>query len=558
MDRLPDELILEVFRFFTPHEILGTLMKVSSKWQKLSFSPSLWRELNISSDSDRILWCNRNLSRAIWYVRKLKVDFATINIEKCLQGLEENISKNVADPQIRKNLRDNVFKEVKDLHMRDINLYNSSGLLGMLKLVKKMQNISSLHLSFRMCHLLDLPDVLIHLTALRSLSIKHAPSDPFYHSESTKPTICVGCSEERWLKVFESINFQTLTEISLRTDNLENDTFLVVLNRGRNLSTLDLDSQTITDDCFEHAPENKKMKSIKLCRVQFGDRSAHRLISYAPCIQNLTIRGDLSKLTHRGIEVICEQYKDIEAISLKNSFVENVNISDVILYGMGSKWRCLRSLCLWFFEEITDSGIEALVNGCPCIEVVDLLNAYNLTDAAMLAVAYKCRSLRNIFFRSTEDSRCFFYRSITNFGFQELIIQRRHIQEILLEGFENLHNISFRQTTDTSRPDLTVDAIGTNGEVLKSKKGKHLKRGRLSKVHKSSGNRKIYDTRTVDHSHLKRITFERCSLLDDNSIDELLKFCPDIKLLNIDLCNNISRTFGIHALKLCPNLTLHM
>lgn len=79
MEKMPNDLILEIFKFFPPKTLATQLALVCRRWNNLAFSPCLWTQLDVEvKEFERFeSYINPTLTRVAPGLRRLKLEMYT-------------------------------------------------------------------------------------------------------------------------------------------------------------------------------------------------------------------------------------------------------------------------------------------------------------------------------------------------------------------------------------------------------------------------------------------------------------------------------------------------
>lgn len=528
IEELPDELLLYVFLYLDRADVFNIRL-VCTQWMRLSFSSDLWRRLtmiDLDTHIEKLAWSAQNIKIVKQFVRYL---YISMSIKRGKQFLRKLLSSNLTELRhlrIWESFRGN--SETKDI---------------LAYLAQHNSQLSSLELKFSTCkHLNEYGNILASLP-LRKLEINHGGSFGYRHT-------CNYCSEERWLEGLSNlytVEFSALRELTLSVNVVGNAVVRQILNYCGHLESLALDTTDTESDCFNDLTRNNNLRKLRLCFVRLTDATLVDISQYSPFLQSCVLEGRLGLLTDSGMQYLLIKCRSLQRIALNNKFKPEPHISNATLYSIASNCSSLKYLHFDSINEITDVGFQALIENCENLVEIAMLDCDKLTDISMMVLSDNCPMLRKVEFSGSITG----YKNITNIGVQYLIKRLSFLEEATFACLSNLKNIklspTFQMDLNETSDKLSVDELHIKDDNLKLSDCEDSNETISSNLTVKMENKttKYRDKLRLGHfgnSYIKKLSFARCETLDDESLLQVLNYCPDLKELDLSHCSSLSNT----------------
>jgi hypothetical protein len=192
-------------------------------------------------------------------------------------------------------------------------------------------------------------------------------------------------------------------------------------------------------------------------------------------------------------------------------------------------------------KDITDKGIDSIVQGCPYLQSLSIARCINITDKSVIQISRAYPKLQELdlsfccnvtdvsIIRLTFDCPELWYLDISRCKITDLglinIMAPLNLKSIYLNGCTRISDYGCRRFNDLHSLDISYCDITGDG---------------LEKIAKGSPN-------------LHKLILAECDLYDENII-VLAKHCPKLHFLRLDDCSDITDVSIISLADGCSNL----
>jgi hypothetical protein len=352
---LPPEVLTMILSYLPQLDLLTTINTVCHYWNKVAFSSSLWKTINItdSTDDDIDIYL-QNIAHYRDFVQNLLIN--KVNLIKYFDIEKNRNLSNLRNLQIADFLYTQrarcICKNIVELYPGivaiGIRIYLSADTVGCLSVLSNLQ--------FR--------DLDISITNDRFDKI-----------------ICEFISKQCSLQSFR-----------IRC-SVENKTIIKFLRNLNDLTCLGLTkSTTIDGSVFIALPELSKLTVLQLSNTCVNDESLKNIATKAPHLKTLTL-NDCKIFSDIGIGYIADGCHCLEHLVIYNRCLsDNVRIFRSTLETIGKGCPKLKHLAMGPCPVLDDSGIIALVQNCHDLEYLKL-QSENLSTSSLLAISHFCSNL---------------------------------------------------------------------------------------------------------------------------------------------------------------------
>lgn len=518
---LPDEIFLYIFHFMLQSDIVSVIRNVCLRWKRLSYSPTLWRRLcmvDLGGENQKIMWSDENIETVKSFVKSLYISLFFNQGDQCLDKLTKHD-----------------FNELKELTLRDLHFGNSKFIQILEFLANRNNNLSCLSVKFGACEHLEKYFNIIANLRLQKLEINHDGSALGLRHK------CIQCSEEKWKNCFVQLcvaKGKNLHNLSLGVNRMNDETLSSILQHCSNLTTLELDKTNTTYSCFMDIPQNTNLRNLSLYNVNINDDTLIGIAQFAPFLISFSVEGNLGSISTRGIQKISENCRYLEEISFKNDHDHAPKLTDSNLFTIASNCKYLKYIQFQSLKHITDTGLQAVFENCSNLQTIIVNDCLNITDKSLINIGTNCNRLKSIEFSGHLTG----YNKMTSTGFQHILCNLKYLDDLTFASLKNLKHVRLYPST-ISVCDEPGNLLYKNTRMLSDTKD-HENDTISNLEFTSYQHQKSNRTRRLhDHCHLKSLSLARCDSLDDESILQILNYCPDLHRL--DLFNCVGLTLNI-------------
>ena len=354
---LPPEVLTKIFSYLPQIDLLTTINTVCHYWNKVAFSRSLWKTINIYTYRHIDIYL-QNIAHYRDFVQNLTTDSVSFmkffDIEK-----NRNLS-NLRNLQIPDYLCDqrarSVCKNIVELYPGivsiRISIFLSADTVGFFSVLSNLQ--------FR--------DFDINITKDRNGIALDKIICEFISKQCSLQSFRIGCS-------------------------VENETILKLLRNLNDLTCLDLSkSAPIDGSVFMLLPELSKLTALHLSYTYVNDEGLKNIATKAPHLKTLKLK-DCKLFSDIGIRYIADGCHCLEHLVIYNHCLsDNVRIFRSTLETIGKGCPKLKHLAIGSCPVLDDSGIIALVQNCHNLEYLKL-QSENLSTPSLHAISDFCSNL---------------------------------------------------------------------------------------------------------------------------------------------------------------------
>ena len=354
---LPPEVLTKIFSYLPQIDLLTTINTVCHYWNKVAFSRSLWKTINIYTYRHIDIYL-QNIAHYRDFVQNLTTDSVSFmkffDIEK-----NRNLS-NLRNLQIPDYLCDqrarSVCKNIVELYPGivsiRISIFLSADTVGFFSVLSNLQ--------FR--------DFDINIAKTRNGIALDKIICEFISKQCSLQSFRIGCS-------------------------VENETILKLLRNLNDLTCLDLSkSAPIDGSVFMPLPELSKLTALHLSYTYVNDEGLKNIATKTPHLKTLKLK-DCKLFSDIGIRYIADGCHCLEHLVIYNQCLsDNVRIFRSTLETIGKGCPKLKHLAIGSCPVLDDSGIIALVQNCHNLEYLKL-QSENLSTPSLHAISDFCSNL---------------------------------------------------------------------------------------------------------------------------------------------------------------------
>ncbi|VDI64577.1 Hypothetical predicted protein [Mytilus galloprovincialis] len=518
---LPDEILVYIFQFMLQSDIVSVMRNVCRRWKMLSFSPTLWRRLcmvDLGGDTQKIIWSDENIQTVKSFVKNLYISLFSNQGGECLNKLIKHD-----------------FSELKELTLRDSHFGNSKFIEILEFVASRNTNLSCLSVKFGACEHLEKYFDIISNIQLRTLEINHGGSALGLRQK------CKQCSEEKWEHCLVQLccaKGKDLRNLSLGVNRVNDETVSSILKHCSNLTTLELDKTNTTYSCFMDIQQNINLRNISLFNININDDTLISIAQFAPFLISFFVEGNLDSISTRGIQKISESCRFLEQFSLRNDHDHAPKLTDSNLFTIASNCKSLKYIQFQSLKHITDAGLQAVFENCSNLQTIIVNDCFNITDKSLINIGTNCKRLKRLEFSGHLTG----YNKMTSAGFQHILCNLKYLDDLTFASLKNLKHVRLYPAT-ISVCDEPANLSNKNARSLADTKdhGNHKISDLEFNIYQHQESN--HTRRLHDHCHLKSLSLARCDSLDDESILQILNYCPDLHRL--DLFNCVGLTLNI-------------
>ena len=189
-----------------------------------------------------------------------------------------------------------------------------------------------------------------------------------------------------------ALNCPMLTHLDLHTcTGMSNIGITSIISRCTRLTTINLNgcrfiANSTISSIAQHCP-NLRTLNLSACK-QITDSSVTAIAAGCPHLEAIMLRA--TGVTDRGIEAISNYCPCLVHVDVSRC----VNITDVSLITLGQKSIKLKSLLIFKCPRITDYGLIQLSELCPTLRSINARYCMGLSDIVFIALAQNCPQIR--------------------------------------------------------------------------------------------------------------------------------------------------------------------
>jgi hypothetical protein len=405
---LPPEVLTMIFSYLTQLDLLTTINTVCHYWNKVAFSRSLWKTINIthSTDDDINIYL-QNMAHYRDFVENLLIK--SVNLIKLFDIRKNRNLSNLRSLQIPDYLYD---KEARCICKNIVELYPGIVAIG-ITISNKTDIVSFLSVLSN----LQLRDFDISMQVLRPWNII-----------ALDKIICEFISKQC-----------SLQSLRIEGSTLESRAFIKLLRNLNNLTCLSLrNSTTIDGSVFTASPELSKLTALHLSYTDVYDEGLKNIATKAPHLKTLTL-NNCRKYSDIGIGYIADGCHCLEHLVIYDFHnYHSVRIFPSTLETIGKGCPKLKYLHMGICPVVDDSGIIALVQNCHDLEYLNL-QSKTLSTPSLHAISHFCSNL--------------FHLEISGYNFnaasvQSLLTKHRFIKYVSIGSCSSINAIDLCKSNE--------------------------------------------------------------------------------------------------------------
>ena len=403
---LPPEVLTKIFSYLPQIDLLTTINTVCHYWNKVAFSSSLWKTINItdSTDDDIDIYL-QNIAHYRDFVQNLLLN--RVNLIKFLD--------------IRKNRNLSSLRNLQIAHY----LYEKEALRICKNIVELYSGIVAIGISIYLS-----ADSVGCLSVLSNLQFRDFD---------------ISISKDRNRIAFDKIICEFISkQCSLQSFRMhcsvENETIIKLLRNLNDLTCLDL-FKSITNDgsVFMALPELSKLTALHLSYTNVNDEGLKNIATKAPHLKTLTL-NDCTIFSDIGIGYIADGCHCLEHLVIYNHCLsDNVRIFRSTLETIGKGCPKLKHLAMGPCPVLDDSGIIALVQNCHDLEYLKL-QSENLSTSSLHAISHFCSNLSYLRIEGDEFNGA---------SVESLLTEKRFIKYVSISDCSNINAIDLCKPKET-------------------------------------------------------------------------------------------------------------
>lgn len=254
----------------------------------------------------------------------------------------------------------------------------------------------------------------IEMSTLRSINLSFCKEI----SNATIRALSAGCP---------NITNVTLVNCSGITDA----SMTILKDQFVELSEVDIENcKRVTDAGVSELTKCKSLKSLRLAYNCNLTESAFTILGTTSHGMRLIDLDGCSKINDNGVALICKGCPLLESISI--SYCRQLTTSSLEAI---AKCKHLTSIKLRNNDAIGDSGVIALAEGCHQIKILHIQDCGSITDRSLIAIGKNLRELVDVSFGPVNTYGA---THITDSGVRALMYGCPKLQTIVIDGCEGL------------------------------------------------------------------------------------------------------------------------
>ena len=400
INNIPREALTKIFSYLPQLDLLTTINIVCRSWNKVAFSSSLWKTINIENCNDDMLDIYlQNIAHYRDFVQNLMIDSSYLMKFIAIRK-NQNLS-NLRNLQIKK------YPPDEDFYDDIVDAY--SGIVAIQCRISKSVDLS----------------ILSNLQ-LRNFEINMSPeSDDILQNDRMCEFISKLCS---------------LQSLSIHCFALRSETIIKSLRNLKDLTCLDLSISSGVDGCvFTALPELSKLTALDLSYTTVNDECLKNIATKASQLKTLTLKG-CDTYSDIGIAYIADDCHCLERLVIKYyQDIQDARLFPSTLESLGKGCQKLKYLFMEDRIGLDDSGVISLVQNCHDLEYLVLISK-NISSPSLHAISHFCSNL--------------FHLEIYGYDFnavsvESLLTKNRCIKYVSIGNCSNIDAIDLCKSNET-------------------------------------------------------------------------------------------------------------
>ena len=400
INNIPREALTKIFSYLPQLDLLTTINIVCRSWNKVAFSSSLWKTINIENCNDDMLDIYlQNIAHYRDFVQNLMIDSSYLMKFIAIRK-NQNLS-NLRNLQIKK------YPPDEDFYDDIVDAY--SGIVAIQCRISKSVDLS----------------ILSNLQ-LRNFEINMSPeSDDILQNDRMCEFISKQCS---------------LQSLSIHCFALRSETIIKSLRNLKDLTCLDLSISSGVDGCvFTALPELSKLTALDLSYTTVNDECLKNIASMAFQLKTLTLRGCLT-YSDIGIAYIADGCHCLERLVISISqLIQRAPHFPSTLESLGKGCQKLKYLFMEDQIGLDDSGVISLVQNCHDLEYLVLISK-NISSPSLNAISNSCNNLFHLEINGDEFDAA---------SVESLLTKHRFIKYVSIRNCSNINAIDLCKSIET-------------------------------------------------------------------------------------------------------------
>ena len=321
---LSDEVVLSIFRLL-PQEDLVTISLISKRFSHLSKDPSLWTQLTLDYE---------NIKQNAESCRKL--------VDRCKKLTDLNITNNSLNFS-KLNIMTVVTRAKERLESLEVDDSMSNWTPAAMSKLGSLKNLTRLSMSF--------------------------------NSDSKSANSYAGAEMLEELKNLDKLEVLNLELRNYHSSHV--DSFAVlesVFQQLKKLKEVKLYPPCYGENLVIALAKNNPDLKVIWGKVfsSFSDETIEVLVNSCPALEDITISSSHSE---SEINKISSSWPNLKILEVRGFMFGGIDHKDEKLIGYAEKFRSLERLVLdiWPYDNVTDSGIERLVNSAKKLKYLFLV-----------------------------------------------------------------------------------------------------------------------------------------------------------------------------------------
>ena len=497
INSIPENALLFIFKRLTLDDLCLAVRQTCTYWLELSYDYSLWQQLDLSGKCDTLT--DVALSDA---VKRIGVNVKEISVRGCTLLTDLSAFNGLAQCRNLKRV------DICSTH------FTNTGL----------NTIVTGHPALEYVQCNRCPFITHAYLILRKLHWLKQFSDP-YEDCLEQPE---DCNEGIQNIAHSSPN---ITQLRISSNVFDDEVLVTICRKFHgNLRILEIPNCVwITGEgLVASATLLTKLTHLDISGTSISD--AELTLFVQTCTQLLSINlSKCRKVTDAGIMQVVKACRQIQRLLLNESTAYSGNVTDAGMASIALYSNDLEELKICFCPSVTDAGVQCVAEGCHNLKSLYITGCPGLSDAAVIAVANNCSTLERLTASQVVH--------LTSMSINRLLSQCRSLQCLQLETSDSLTGISFTNN-DPSDVHLHKALLENNLETEDASSFRLVDSDPESSC--PTPLKTITDSTSQYGANLIIIDLSFCFQMDDGSIDQIAKHCPQLRYISVRGCYLLS------------------
>lgn len=534
---LPQDIVLQVFSFLSPTDLVGGVRKTCKQWNNLSYDRTLWKHVSLYK-------CGlHNKFSSLSFVEFLR------GICKCIQSLDLERTNFNSEGYLHQDI---LCSELKNLYLFGCEISTDC----LLALLKKYNNIVALSLSLNIKSSSRFSAVVEQISEMKNLK-KLKIHNCCIVDGDTVAKLCMYrlFTTHKNLKSLSLVHCQF--PVDLYTEVIQNNPYLKEINLHI--------CGNVQTNAFRGNTGLKQLQKLDLAGTKCDDYVLTSVADKTSHLEIISINNCGPGITDFGITYLAERCSHITTFIISRTRFDKTNVTDACIEAVARMCPLLRNLVVNYCSSIGDSGVIALSHGCKYLEEFEIAGCARLTDSAVLSLIKNCQGLRKL-----NLSEC---AQITNLSVNTAVTNLKYLRYLNLENCLLLCGLKFKtidtiKNTDTHPTEIDNSKIHNNKifsddqncikennetgalsedgtrktertEVLQTSERSPQTNLDTVVVHENISEEHLTNSADI-HSHVFSFFLGRCAKISVRCLKQVSCFCPDIRELTLQECSELT------------------